>query len=120
MIEFIKRFFGMGTPEEIDPNGPQNKNLGGKQFKEELAATADAILLDVRTPAEFSSGTLSGALNMDIMTFNFAQKVEKLDKTKTYFVFCRSGNRSGQACKIMHKMGFDVRNLNGGIGSFPR
>ena len=121
MINFIKKLLGLSDAVAIDPNGPNNITLAGHPFKAAYQqAPNKAVLLDVRTPGEFSSGSIKGALNIDIMSSNFAQKVEKLDKDATYFIFCRSGNRSGQACKMMHKMGFDVRNLAGGIGSYPR
>ena len=100
-------------------NAARNENLSGRAFKKQLQEAEKAILLDVRTAGEFSSGTIPGSKNIDFLSPTFSKKVESLDKDATYFVFCRSGNRSGQACKMMHKMGFDVRNLSGGIGDFP-
>jgi rhodanese-related sulfurtransferase len=58
-------------------------------------------------------------LHLDYLSPSFAKNIQKLDKAATYFVFCRSGNRSAQACRLMHQNGFDVRNLSGGIGAFP-
>jgi len=98
---------------------PRNENLSGRAFKKQLQEADKAVLLDVRTAGEFSGGTIPGSKNIDFLSPTFGKKVEQLDKDATYFVFCRSGNRSGQACKMMHKMGFDVRNLSGGIGDFP-
>lgn len=43
-----------------------------------------------------------------------------MDKSKDYFIFCRSGNRSAQACGIMAELGFNVYNLKGGVGMWPR
>lgn len=100
-------------------NAARNENLSGRAFKKQLQEAEKAILLDVRTAGEYSGGTIPGSKNIDFLSPNFSKKVESLDKDATYFVFCRSGNRSGQACKMMHKMGFDVRNLSGGIGDFP-
>jgi len=100
-------------------NAARNENLSGRAFKKQLQEAEKAILLDVRTAGEFSGGTIPGSKNIDFLSPTFSKKVESLDKDATYFVFCRSGNRSGQACKMMHKMGFDVRNLSGGIGDFP-
>lgn len=76
-------------------------------------------MLDVRTPGEFSAGSLTGALNIDMTSAAFASQLEKLDKTKTYFLFCRSGARSGAACQLMAEQGFKVYNLAGGIGAWP-
>ena len=103
-------------------NGQQSGNIEKitpAQFSEKLKSENNPQLLDVRTPGEFSGGTIPGALNMDFFSPAFANKVKQLDQEPTYFVFCRSGNRSGQACKMMHQLGFDVRNLSGGIGAFP-
>ncbi|MEZ4894411.1 MAG: rhodanese-like domain-containing protein [Saprospiraceae bacterium] len=75
------------------------------------------MLLDVRTPAEFAQGAIPGA-NIDFLSPSFAGKIKNLDKDVTYFLYCRSGARSAQAGKQMNKLGFDVRNLSGGIGAF--
>jgi rhodanese-related sulfurtransferase len=119
---FLQNLLG-GADDTVDTtepgSGPRRANLSGPAFKKQLNETPNAVLLDVRTPDEFAGGTIPGALNVDFFSTSFTQKVDKLDKSATYFVFCRSGNRSGQACKIMHQMGFDVRNLSGGIGAYP-
>jgi rhodanese-related sulfurtransferase len=107
------------TENATDTGAPRNENLSGRAFKKQLEATENAVLLDVRTAGEFSGGTIPGSKNIDFLSPAFSTKVKSLSKDATYFVFCRSGNRSGQACKTMHKMGFDVRNLSGGIGDFP-
>ncbi len=74
------------------------------------------VVLDIRTPQEFQAGHLPGAINIDFYAPDFAQQLDQLDKTKTYLVYCRSGNRSGQALPIMRKLGFqEVYELQGGI-----
>ena len=79
-------------------------------------AEAGVITLDVRTPGEFMSGFIKGAKNIDIQSGNFENEIASLDKNATYAVYCRSGNRSGQAVKVMHDAGFhNVYNLNGGV-----
>jgi rhodanese-related sulfurtransferase len=79
--------------------------------------TSASVILDVRTVEEFESGYIKGALNMDIRGgADFIASVEALDKSKSYFVYCRSGARSGQACQLMSQMGFNaVYNLEGGV-----
>ncbi len=73
-----------------------------------------AVLLDVRTPEEFTSGHLPGALNIDVGSERFAAMVEELDTSATYVVYCRSGNRSAQAMTEMAEMGFtDLVNAGG-------
>lgn len=80
--------------------------------------TPDAVIIDVRTPAEFAGGKLPGAKNIDIFSKDFTNQIDKLDKDKTYLLYCRSGNRSGQACNIMAGLGFTkLYNLAGGVMS---
>jgi rhodanese-related sulfurtransferase len=93
-------------------------DLDGKSFKEKFKSEKNAVLLDVRTAAEYNSGKIPGAKNIDIMSSSFDSKVEALDKTKVYFVYCRSGARSGSACNLMASKGFEVYNLRGGIGAW--
>lgn len=96
------------------------KNLSGKEFKDVFQKTGNAVLLDVRTSGEFSGGTIKGAKNLDIMSPRFRDAIGKLEKNKEYFVFCRSGSRSAQACSIMASEGLKAYNLAGGIGAWPR
>jgi rhodanese-related sulfurtransferase len=95
------------------------ENLSGREFKEKFLATPGAVLIDVRTPGEFRSGSIKGARNIDIMSATFASTINTLDKDKTYFMFCRTGNRSGQACTFMAKQGFKVYNLAGTPNDWP-
>jgi rhodanese-related sulfurtransferase len=80
---------------------------------------SNTVLLDVRTPAEFASGHLAGAVNVDVEAADFATKVSALDKTKAYAVYCRSGNRSKTAMSAMVQFGFTpVYDLAGGINNW--
>jgi len=73
----------------------------------------------VRTPDEWASGTIKGATKMNFFDKDFNAQLEKLDKTKPVYVYCKSGGRSGKATKQMKKMGFTaVYNLVGGIGAW--
>ena len=100
--------------------GPKNyEALNGKEFQQRYKASPGAVLIDVRTAGEFRAGSIRGARNLDIMSPAFMQQVEHLDKTKEYFLFCRSGSRSAQACNHMAKNGFKVFNLNGGVYDWP-
>lgn len=79
-------------------------------------ADKSIVLVDVRTPSEFASGHISGATNIDFESGSFESDIKKLDKSKVYAVYCRSGNRSGQATALMAKNGFaTIFNLEGGI-----
>jgi len=76
------------------------------------ADTANATVIDVRTPAEFATGHLQGAVNIDVTAANFVAKITALPKDSTYLLYCRSGSRAGQARTIMLQQGFtDVTNL---------
>ena len=86
---------------------------------EEFAAKAaepNIVVLDVRTPGEFAQGHLANAINVDFQNGYFEQEIAKLDKNATYAVYCRSGNRSGEAVKVMEDLGFtDMYDMNGGV-----
>lgn len=75
--------------------------------------TEGTIVIDVRTPGEFASGHLEGALNIDVQSPDFAAAVNELDPEASYFIYCRSGNRSGQAISLMSTKGFTDM-INGG------
>ena len=90
-------------------------NLNVSEFSQKITEP-DVIILDVRTPEEFASGHIEGALNIDFNSGNFANEITRLNPSENYAIYCRSGSRSGQAASIMHKAGFhDVSNLNGGV-----
>lgn len=79
------------------------------------------IVLDVRTPAEFSSGHLPEAKNVDFEDTDFPTRIAALDKNATYAVYCRSGNRSGKAMEQMAAAGFThVYDLAGGISAWEQ
>jgi rhodanese-related sulfurtransferase len=92
-------------------------DLSQEEWTEQLENSTKAFLLDVRTPEEVEDGYIPNATNIDIhLGQGFLDEIEKLDKSKTYFVYCRSGARSGQACAIMNSVGFEnAHNLLGGF-----
>jgi phage shock protein E len=76
--------------------------------------TRPGVVLDVRTPAEYDGGHLEDADNVDFLAPDFANRVEGLDRDETYYLYCRSGQRSGKAAELMRSMGFaDVHNAGG-------
>jgi len=84
-------------------------------FAKKISDTS-IVLLDVRTPGEFAAGHIAGATNIDFESGTFESDIQKLDKSKSYAVYCRSGNRSGQATALMAKDGFKtIFNLDGGL-----
>tara|TARA_R110002124_G_scaffold149259_3_gene315325 strand:+ start:7506 stop:7901 length:396 start_codon:yes stop_codon:yes gene_type:complete len=76
---------------------------------------ADGIIIDVRTKDEYDKGSLKGALvGYNYSSGEFEEKLDSLDKTKTYYLYCASGNRSGKAAVLMKEKGFEnVHNLGG-------
>ena len=92
--------------------------LGAEEFSAALKRPG-TVVLDVRTPEEFASGHLPGAVNIDVNSADFASQVSALDPAKTYALYCRSGNRSGVAMSAMQGGGFtDLYHLGGGIGAW--
>lgn len=89
--------------------------LAPAAFKTKLAENPGSVLLDVRTSEETKTGVIDGALNMDFSRPDFEKKIDALDKTKVYFVYCKSGVRSGKAAQLMKSKGFTtVYHLDGG------
>ncbi|KAA9339735.1 rhodanese-like domain-containing protein [Hymenobacter busanensis] len=73
---------------------------------QEMLAKPNTVLLDVRTPDEFSKGHLRGARNVNFLSTDFPDQVAKLDPNATYVLYCASGNRSGKALALMQQNGF--------------
>lgn len=85
------------------------------QFEHEIKSQ-DVQLIDVRTPEEFAEGYIGDAQNMDVLdSINFKTQIDGLDKSKPVYLYCRSGNRSQKAAKILHDKGFEeIIDLEGG------
>ncbi|MEW6971262.1 rhodanese-like domain-containing protein [Trueperella pyogenes] len=76
------------------------------------AGFANAVIIDVRTQAEYDAGHLEGARLLDWNSGQFASAVGELDKSGEYVLYCRSGNRAGQARALLEREGFtNVTNL---------
>ncbi len=84
----------------------------GDTFGRPDPQTTYAAIIDVRTPAEFASGHVDGARNLDVQSPAFASDIAALAASGTYVVYCRSGNRSAQAKKLMEGAGLSV--IDGG------
>jgi phage shock protein E len=84
--------------------------------------TPDAPVLDVRTPVEFGGGHLRGARNVDVMETGFADAVDRLrlDRNAPIYVYCRTGNRSGNAVKILRERGYVAAVNVGGVEGLIR
>jgi len=83
-----------------------SKKVSAAQFKQLLAKSPDAQLIDVRTPAEYEAGALENAVNVNIMDADFAERIGKLDKDRPVFLYCKVGGRSARAATQLEAMGF--------------
>lgn len=81
---------------------------------EPMNASDYAAVIDVRTVEEWNSGRLEGAILIGVADPNFQQMLAELDPAADYYIYCRSGNRAGQAIDIMRDMGFTGELVNGG------
>ncbi|MGK0253025.1 MAG: rhodanese-related sulfurtransferase [Mariniflexile sp.] len=93
------------------------EDLTQEEWVFKLTDDANAVVIDVRTDVEVADGIIPNAIHIDIYKGQeFLDEIEALDKSKNYYVYCRSGNRSGKACAIMRQLGFEnAYNLGGGI-----
>jgi phage shock protein E len=100
-------------------SGPQQgngsvKNMTATEYKEhhEKIDNQEAVLVDVRTPAEFEAGHIQNTQHADFLSGQFEKEMQHWDKDKTYYIYCASGNRSGKAAKLMEEAGFrNVTNI---------
>ena len=95
-------------------------DLTQHEWASQVQSNTNAIVLDVRTQDEVDEGKIPNALHIDIHKGQgFIDEVELLDKSKTYYVYCKAGSRSAQACAIMNQVGFkNAHNLLGGFSQW--
>ena len=107
---------GIGTGTA---RGETTRNMGPGEVQaliRENAGKKDFVVLDVRTPGEFAKGHIEGAVLVDYLSPAFREEMAGRDRAKTYLVYCRTGNRSVDAMKIMRELGFrNYYHLEGGI-----
>ena len=87
------------------------------EFAREIAKEG-VQLVDVRTASEYADGHIPNAVNIDVLSSDFAEKIAALDKAKTLAIYCRSGRRSKAAAEQAVKLGFKVVELDGGVLSW--
>lgn len=92
-------------------------NLAQEHWWQQYQEDTNAVILDVRTEEEVEESRIPNSINIDIYKGQgFLDELEKLDKNKSYYVYCKSGGRSNQACLLMGQLGFEkAYNLLGGI-----
>ena len=92
-------------------------DLEQDKWKIGLEHDLDALILDVRTPEEYEASRIPNSVNIDFYNPEiFMQEIGKLDKDKSYYIYCRTGVRSANSCQLMKELGFiNIYNLIGGI-----
>lgn len=106
-----------GSPDEPTAAVGNAPEYGSVDAAEAAALAARGVtVIDVRTPEEFAEGHVDGAELIDFYEPTFAERIAELDRSREYLVYCRSGNRSGQAVELMEQLGFgQVWELEGGV-----
>jgi len=124
VIAFILGAFQMTNAQfvkDLAHAKPTLKNTRAKIFYQMLRHEKNPQIIDIRTPQEYKSGHIEGAVLINFYDPDFAQNVEKagLDKYKPIYIYCRSGNRTGQSIKIFQKLGFKhIVNLSYGLNEW--
>ena len=96
-------------------------SIDSKEAYRLIKADANIAILDVRTAKEFADGHVAGAVNIDVNQTDFAQKIDELDRSKTYIVYCRLGIRSRKAVGIMSTKGFkNLYNVSDGFAGWSK
>jgi rhodanese-related sulfurtransferase len=102
----------------VDKSGYDIKNITPAEL-DKMKSEPDVQLVDVRGPDEYKKGTIEGAINIPVDTFN--DRLSELNKEKKIIVFCRTGTRSSAAKGILVRNGFKkVYNLEGGIEAYKK
>ena len=97
-------------------NAQSSSNLNATAFDSKIKQTPNPQIIDVRTTGEFMQSHIKNALNIDVSSNDFQQKIANLNKNKAVFVYCLSGSRSSYAMRILSSMGFkEIYNLSGGM-----
>jgi rhodanese-related sulfurtransferase len=96
------------------------KNVSAVEFKS-LIEKQKGVLIDLRTPDEIKKGKIKGATEIDFLAVDFNKEADKLDKSKTYYLYCAGGGRSADAAEILISKGFkQVVNLEKGFADWKK
>jgi len=87
------------------------------EWKQQIDLLPNSQIIDVRTKTEFQKGHILGSTIIDIKQLDlFIQRINQLDKSKVYFVYCKAGVRGAQACRMMSRLqNLRCYNLKGGL-----
>ena len=94
----------------------QLNNLSPEAFRDAMESIPEAVILDCRTPEEFTFSRIKNAVNFNYLSENFVEEMDNLNPNTTYLIYCRSERRSLRTCTLLTNGGFDkVFNLDGGL-----
>jgi len=105
-------FVGTAIAGGLSTISPRQANVLIQQEKD----NPDFVIIDIRTPGEFKSGHIKGAVLLDYYSKDFKKNMQALDKNKTYLIYCRSANRSARTLSLIKDMGFrSIYNMDQGL-----
>jgi len=114
---------GIGCKSKVSnqQTGLTFKDVDVAEANKMIAQNKDLVILDVRTPEETDLGIIPNAIIIDYKNSSFDSEIAKLDKSKPYLVYCRSGGRSVGASNKMIAAGIeDVTNMKGGYNAWSK
>ena len=117
MKKFVLMTFFAGLCAIFGCSAKTFESVDAAEFAREIAKEGVQIV-DVRTAAEYAEGHIPNAVNIDVYSEDFADKIARLDKERTVAIYCRSGRRSKSAAEQAVKQGFKVVELDGGVLSW--
>src|SRR6056297_597455 len=96
-------------------------DVNKSQINELLSEEGELVILDVRTPQEFEAGHIQGAVNINVLSEEFEETLNTMEKNEVYLVYCQSGGRSVTAVKLMNELGFEyIYHYPGGYSDFVK
>ena len=118
LISGLAVLFGCTTQQQ---QSATDRILEPEEYVKALEADKAACLIDVRRADEYAAGHLPGAMLLDVTdSVGFAQGMEKLDKEKNIYIYCRSGRRSRKAAQRLTEKGFNVTDMKGGYNAWEK
>lgn len=108
---------GCSAPQNSDENTAYHK-IEAKEAKQ-MMEQQDVIIVDVRREDEYVKGHIPDAVLVPNETMKEEAETKLPDKEATYLVYCRSGNRSAQASKVLNELGYKNIYDFGGIQEWP-
>ncbi len=118
---FFIAMFSLASCANGQNSSDKYKKVEVAEYMKMISMDSTVQLVDVRTPEEFEAGHLDGAINIDFKNENFANNISVLDTSKTLYIYCRSGNRSGKSSVTFLEKGFpEIIDLMGGYLEYEK